>query len=148
MGASPTAHPSADALRAFALGKLDEVSASAVMSHLDGCARCCKEVAAMTSDDFIARLRQVHGRNAIPAAPAPTPSALPNLPHELANHPQYEIQRELGRGGMGVVYLARNKPMERLEVLKVITRSLLDRPGAVERFLREIRAEFSDAERR
>jgi serine/threonine protein kinase len=146
MGNSPIAHPSADVLRAFSLGKLNEVSASAVMSHLDSCAPCCKEVAAMTSDDFLARFRQAHGRCSTPdnAVPAPTPSArsadLPNLPPELANNSQYEILRELGRGGMGVVYLAHNKPMDRMEVLKVITKSLLDRPGAVERFLREIRS--------
>jgi formylglycine-generating enzyme required for sulfatase activity len=141
MGASPIAHPSADALRAFALGKLNEVSASAVISHLDNCADCCKEVAAMTSDDFLARLRQAHGPGSAPAPTSPArPAALPNLPPELANNPQYEILRELGRGGMGVVYLAKNKPMDRMEVLKVITKSLLDRPGAVERFLREIRS--------
>jgi hypothetical protein len=58
----------------------------------------------------------------------------------LANNPQYEVLRELGRGGMGVVYLAKNKLMDRLEVLKVVNKALLDRPGAVERFLREIRS--------
>ncbi len=62
------------------------------------------------------------------------------MPAELANHAQYEVLRELGRGGMGVVYLANNKLMDRLEVLKVINKTLLDRPGAVERFLREIRS--------
>src|SRR5262249_46449217 len=62
------------------------------------------------------------------------------LPPELSDNTQYEIVRELGRGGMGVVYLARNKLMDRLEVLKVVNKALLDRPGAVERFLREIRA--------
>ena len=68
------------------------------------------------------------------------PTTLFNLPPELAENPQYEILRELGHGGMGVVYLAKNKLMDRLEVLKVINKALLDRPGAVERFLREIRA--------
>ena len=63
-----------------------------------------------------------------------------SLPPELANNPQYEVLRELGRGGMGVVYLAKNKLMDRLEVLKVVNKALLDRPGAVGRFLREIRA--------
>jgi formylglycine-generating enzyme required for sulfatase activity/tRNA A-37 threonylcarbamoyl transferase component Bud32 len=67
------------------------------------------------------------------------PSAL-DLPPELRNHPLYEVQRELGRGGMGVVYLAKNKIMDRLEVLKVINKKLLDRPGAMDRFLREIRS--------
>ncbi len=93
--------------------------------------------------------RTVHGATPAPAkaladARAPKPSAsqtpIPNLPSELANNPQYEIIRELGHGGMGVVYLAKNKPMDRLEVLKVVNKTLLDHPGAVERFLREIRS--------
>jgi serine/threonine protein kinase len=63
-----------------------------------------------------------------------------SIPPELRNHPQYEVVRELGRGGMGVVYLATNKLMRRPEVLKVISRSLTDRPEAVERFLQEIRS--------
>jgi serine/threonine protein kinase len=63
-----------------------------------------------------------------------------SVPHELSDHPQYTIIRELGRGGMGVVYLARNKLMDRLEVLKVINQELLGQPGARDRFLREIRA--------
>jgi serine/threonine protein kinase len=62
------------------------------------------------------------------------------LPAELAGNPHYEVLRELGKGGMGVVYLARNTLMDRVEVLKVVNRTLLDRPGAAERFLQEIRA--------
>ena len=30
---------------------------------------------------------------------------------------------------MGVVYLAQNKLMDRLEVLKVVNKALIDRPG-------------------
>jgi serine/threonine protein kinase/WD40 repeat protein len=63
-----------------------------------------------------------------------------NFPPELTANEQYEMVRELGRGGMGVVYLAKNKLMNRLEVLKVINETLLDHPGAIERFLREIRS--------
>jgi serine/threonine protein kinase/tetratricopeptide (TPR) repeat protein len=61
-------------------------------------------------------------------------------PPELMNHPDYELVKELGQGGMGTVYLARNRMMDRPEVLKVISRSLLDRPGALERFQQEIRS--------
>jgi serine/threonine protein kinase len=48
--------------------------------------------------------------------------------------------RELGRGGMGVVYLARNTLMDRLEVLKVLNKEMLERKGTYDRFLREVRA--------
>jgi serine/threonine protein kinase len=150
MGASPAIHPSSDALRAFALGKLDDSTASVLMAHLDSCPDCCKAVAALSGDDFLGRLRKSHGYSATPApaksladaAPKPpaNPSSPLNVPPELIKNPQYEIVRELGRGGMGVVYLARNKLMDRLEVLKVVNKTLLDRPGSVERFLREIRS--------
>ncbi|HEY7425838.1 MAG TPA: family 16 glycoside hydrolase [Gemmataceae bacterium] len=157
METRPVAHPSADVLKAFGLGKLDDTSAGVVMDHLDLCMDCRREVAALSGDDFLDRLRQAHGRSATPApnqalsdsAASPKPrqqsppsnqTTIPNLPAELANSTQYEVLRELGHGGMGVVYLAKNKLMDRLEVLKVINKALLDRPDSVERFLREIRS--------
>jgi serine/threonine protein kinase len=57
---------------------------------------------------------------------------------DLRSLPQYEVIRELGRGGMGVVYLAKNKLMARREVLKVVNTQLLDHPDVAARFLREI----------
>ena len=62
------------------------------------------------------------------------------MPPALADHPDYEVLRELGRGGMGVVYLAQNTLMGRLEVLKVVGSHLISRPGVLDRFLREIRS--------
>ena len=41
---------------------------------------------------------------------------------------------------MGVVYLAKNRLMGRLEVLKVVGRHLVERPGVLDRFLREIQS--------
>jgi serine/threonine protein kinase len=61
-------------------------------------------------------------------------------PLELASHPDYRIVRELGRGGMGVVYLAHNRLLARDEVLKVMARQIVEQPGVLERFLREMRA--------
>jgi len=55
------------------------------------------------------------------------------VPAETGDSREYTNIRELGRGGMGVVYLARNTIMDRLEVLKVVNRS-------ADRFLREIQA--------
>ena len=130
---------SADVLRGFAAGKLDEMKAEAIMSHLDDCPDCCRAAAALSGDDFLDRLRQAHSpRNTTTESQAGAvcatklaASPIAKLAHELANTPQYEVLRELGRGGMGVVYLARNKLMDRLEVLKVVNRALRDRPGAV-----------------
>ena len=71
---------------------------------------------------------------------ATPPSSSSNVLPELVDHPQYEVIRELGRGGMGVVYLARNKLMDRLEVLKVLSKEMLGKQGRSDRFLREIQS--------
>jgi serine/threonine-protein kinase len=51
---------------------------------------------------------------------------------------QYRIERELGRGGMAVVFLAHDLRHDRPVALKVLRRELAQAMGA-ERFLREIR---------
>src|SRR5271168_3843517 len=61
------------------------------------------------------------------------------MPPGLADHPDYEVVRELGQGGMGTVYLAQNRLMGRNEVLKVVSSHLIKRRGVLERFLVEIR---------
>ena len=68
-------------------------------------------------------------------APPPTDT----LPPGLADHPDYEVVRELGQGGMGTVYLALNRLMGRHEVLKVVSSHLMNRRGVLDRFLGEIR---------
>ncbi|MBK8005576.1 MAG: serine/threonine protein kinase [Gemmatimonadetes bacterium] len=52
---------------------------------------------------------------------------------------QYSLERELGRGGMGVVYLARETRLERPVAIKVLPPHLGALPGVRERFLREAR---------
>jgi serine/threonine protein kinase len=49
----------------------------------------------------------------------------------------YEIEREIGRGGMGSVYLARDTVLTRSVTLKFIDRAFLDTPQNVRRFERE-----------
>ena len=52
---------------------------------------------------------------------------------------QYSIERELGRGGMGIVLLARDERLDRHVALKVLPPSLADQGDTRERFLREAR---------
>ena len=148
-------HPTNQTLRAYGLGRLDDASAEAVHDHLEACSDCRRRVADLTSDRSLERLREAQGRPDSPGplmsstaglsmlaagadgSPAPPPAG--TLPPGLADHPDYEITRELGRGGMGVVYLARNRLMGRMEVLKVVGSHLIDRGDAIDRFLAEIR---------
>jgi tRNA A-37 threonylcarbamoyl transferase component Bud32 len=148
-------------LLSFSWGTLDDATAEEVCRHLDTCHDCCRHVAELTNDPFLERLRAALSTPSSAAEATPLPEALETeapatrlpdspsgaesltvagLPPELRDHPEYDVERELGRGGMGVVYLATNKLMQRREVLKVMKQSLVDEASVAERFLREIRA--------
>jgi formylglycine-generating enzyme required for sulfatase activity/serine/threonine protein kinase len=154
MGAAAAVHPTDPTLQAYGLGKLDDASAESVNKHLESCPDCQRRVAEMSSDSFLGRLRQVQGQpdstgpvvSSIAGlsmldtgASSPARPASSTLPPGLADHPDYEVVRELGQGGMGTVYLALNRLMDRHEVLKVVSSHLVKRHGVPDRFLVEIR---------
>lgn len=53
---------------------------------------------------------------------------------------RYEVLRELGRGGMGVVYLVQHVHTHEQAALKLLSAHVEQKPEAVERFRRETRA--------
>ncbi len=52
---------------------------------------------------------------------------------------RYSLDRELGRGGMGIVFLAREVALDRLVAIKVLPPALASNAALRERFLREAR---------
>ena len=70
--------------------------------------------------------------------PVIAPSDVEMLPHlSRALAERYEIVREIGRGGMATVYLARERKHDRLVVLKVLKPEIAEALGA-HRFLTEV----------
>jgi tRNA A-37 threonylcarbamoyl transferase component Bud32 len=71
-----------------------------------------------------------------PGAKFPTPSS-ETLTRQF---PQLQILEHLGQGGMGVVYKARQRRLNRLVALKILPPSVGEQPAFAERFSREAQA--------
>ena len=121
-------HPPTERLAAFRVGNLSPEELTRIETHVADCGSCCARLKSLPDDSLIVLLRNSFGTPAAGAGPA-----------ELAGHPRYRLQELLGAGGMGTVYKAEHLLLERSVALKVISRSLTDRPAAVERFRREAR---------
>src|SRR5579884_3143238 len=155
-------HPSVDKLRTFGLGQLGEPEVTLIEEHVSHCDACCRTLAEVRADTFVDILRSssevVSGTDAseAPTMAADEPVALEvgdktsadstaapamiDLPPELLQHPRYRVLALLGRGGMGAVYKAEHRLMERVVALKVMTRTLLGSEATVNRFHREVKA--------
>jgi serine/threonine protein kinase/class 3 adenylate cyclase len=96
--------------------------------------------ATMGLTEYGAGRRRVGGPPAHAASPAGEPPAATDVvPWRLGN---YELEQQLGSGGMGDVYKARHAQFGRLRAVKVIKQHLVDagHQDVVRRFYQEIKA--------
>ncbi len=135
-------HPHPEKLAAFALGKLDREEHSEVERHITDCESCCRLLRRVPDDTLLGRMQAINAATQVftTLADPIAQAAAAGIPPELIDHPRYRIVRVMGAGGMGVVYQAQHRLMDRMVALKVVNRRLTSEPTAVERFRLEVKA--------
>ncbi len=121
-------------------GELTSEQACSVKAHLDDCRACAakyREMRALVGDLGVARSAEQSAWNSSQSRSRPI------QPTVLAAHTRlgdFEILEELGRGGMGVVYRARQISLNRIVALKLLSAGLVQSERSVSRFTREAQA--------
>lgn len=152
-------HPPPEQLTEFVRGQLDDVLQAEVESHILNCEQCVNYLRTVSEDDLQFRIKTADTSTFEPASltrilPTADSSDAKSQPEgqtqfgelseevltALVNHPRYKIGPQLGAGGMGVVYRAEHRLMERSVAIKVISPRLVSHAKTVERFRQEVKA--------
>ncbi len=133
-------HPTSDQLAAFDHGQLSATEWEHVERHVTECHTCCRQLETVPDDILTALLKSSTKYSCTNGVPSDDVTHLRDLPAGLIGHPRYRILGMVGSGGMGTVFKAEHRLMERLVALKVLHRGLTNRPTAIDRFRQEVKA--------
>ncbi len=144
---NPTAHhPSLELLCEFIRGKLqDQTLSMEIESHIESCSECCKQLATVNADKFeelafgqpSEMLWKVHRFTPENRDLSPKLRAL------IEGQERFSLEREVGRGSLGIVYAAKHKLLDRLVALKVVESDEVVTPQVISSFLANVRASSS-----
>lgn len=101
----------------------------------DGALLLYEKIVAQDFNYRDARDRAARIKQARPAAPPAKPPASGGPPEA----PRYTILKQIGQGGMGVVYRAEDTVLHRIVAYKVLPPSVREQPALLESFLQEAR---------
>jgi serine/threonine protein kinase len=91
----------------------------------------------MIQDRTISRVSQ---SRAIPISKITGITGANTMPTAIGSERRYEIIKEIGRGGMGVVYLAKDIRLDREIALKVLPTSIKSNDRVIQTFIREAKS--------
>jgi hypothetical protein len=143
--------PTPQDLSAFQVGNLPRDTLEGIATHLGTCESCLLALERLddVADGLVSELRMAGSPEALSESECRRVAALVEdlgVPEAVPDPPapgalgQYELLEELGLGGMGRVFKARHRLMDRVVALKILRGRGLGRPGALSRFRQEIRA--------